>query len=144
MYEPIIPSVVYLSKTHVGFTMDAESLKDLVKSTIIAVNSRLRVFARSKSKIHDKYSLMYEIGVHVEILQHAVFLSLEEKKLSLGKENQQALKRLFVRLEKLIHDLGSRGDSDFITDSATQRVRPQTELLDFVKKHWGTKKPVNK
>ena len=144
MYTPIIASISYGSEVTVGFQLDIESLKDLVENSITSVNRGLVYFARSKDKKKgEKYialkmskgQLTNEIGINMEILEKAVFMSTRDKDIEFDDETKQAIKKLFIKVDKLIHKLGE-SDSDFCTNCATQRARPSKESLGFIKKNW--------
>ncbi|MEI8007992.1 MAG: hypothetical protein WCI00_00660 [bacterium] len=144
MYTPIIASIIYGDKINVGFQLDVESLKDFVENNIISVNRSLVYFARSKDKKKgEKYialkmsknQLTNEIGISMEIIEKAVFLSIQDDDIEFDDKIKQAIKKLFIKIDKLIHKLG-QSDSDFVTHSSTQRARPSKEALQFIKKKW--------
>jgi hypothetical protein len=134
MYTPIIPGIAYGSELNVILTFDVSTLMDLVSSNIIAVNRSISYYTRSKGKMY-KDGLMNEIGVHMEMIQNAVFFSIQEKEIKLDAEMKAAIKKLFTKVEKLIRKLGAC-DSDFITMSTTQRARPSKEVMEFIQKKW--------
>lgn len=146
MYTPTIPSIVFGDKTHVALQFDPQSFKSLVTMSITNTKRSILHFQRSKDKMKkDKVvslkmtpdQLMNQIGLSMEIIQHAVWLSnkQEDIKLSLGTNNRKAVKRLLPRVEKLIFKIG-QSNNDFISLYETQRARPSTECLEFVKKNW--------
>ena len=98
MYTPIIASISYGSEVTVGFQLDIESLKDLVENSITSVNRGLVYFARSKDKKKgEKYialkmskgQLTNEIGINMEILEKAVFMSTRDKDIEFNDEPNQ-------------------------------------------------------
>lgn len=144
MYTPIIVSIVYGGEINVGLQLDRQSLKDLVKNSIVSVNRTLVYFARSKNKKKgEKYialkmskdQLTSEIGISMEILEKAVFLSTQDERIKFDKEARESIKKLFTKVDKLLHKLG-QCDSDFCTDYSTQRARPSNEVMEFINKKW--------
>ncbi|MEI6672213.1 MAG: hypothetical protein WCL02_02375 [bacterium] len=144
MYTPIIASIIFADEINVGFQLDVNSLNDLVKNNIISVNRSLIHFARSKNKEKDgktialkmsKDKLTSEIGVSMEILENAVFLSIQVDKIKFDDKTKQDIKKLFIKVDKLIHKLGEN-NSDFEMRLSTQRARPSEEAMDFIKKKW--------
>ena len=134
MYTPIIPGITYGAKVNFSFTFDVATLNDLAASTVIAVNRSISYYTHCKGRMY-KDGLMTEISVHMEMLQHAVLFTTMGKEIKLEEEVKAAIKKLFLKVEKLIRKLGAC-DSDFITMSMTQRSRPSKELMEFIQKKW--------
>lgn len=144
MYTPIAVAVIYGNGINVGFHFDVESLKDLVKTSIISVNRTLVYFARSKDKKKgekyialrmSKHQLTNEIGISMEIIEKSILLTVKDEDIRFDKETRQSIKKLFTKVDKLLHKLG-QCDSDFCTDYSTQRARPSKEAMEFIQKKW--------
>ena len=144
MNTPIFASIIFGDRVYVGFQFDVQSLEDLVISSINSVNRSLIYFARSKDKKKDgkhikskmsKRELTLEIGINMEILEKAVFLSIQDKDIKFSEEIRQSIKELFTKVSNLLYTLG-QSDSDFCTDDATQRATPSKEMLEFIAKKW--------
>jgi hypothetical protein len=144
MYTPIAAAVIYGNGINVGFHFDVESLKDLVKTSIISVNRTLVYFARSKNKKKgekyialkmSKHQLTNEIGISMEIIEKSILLTVKDEDIRFDKETRQSIKKLFTKVDKLLHKLG-QCDSDFCTDYSTQRARPSKEVMEFIQKKW--------
>jgi|GEM_PF-2701427 len=145
MYTPSIASVSYGEKVGIGLQFDVQSFIDLVALNVVAVNRTLIHFCRSKQRSDktgrvigmkmSKDEFVQKIGVHVEIIQHAIFLSTQKEEVKLNNELKKAIKKLFIKLSTLIFKLGEH-DSDFCTMSMTERATPSSEVIEFLKKKW--------
>lgn len=135
MYTPIIPSVVYVNKASVGLQFDETAFEDLVLFAIMGVRREINGFKR-RQKSRDKYAFINKIGIGMEIVKSAIFLSVMcREDVKLKKETRLAIKKLSLEVNNLTFKLG-QFDSDFSTDSSTQRACVDKEMIDFMKKKW--------
>lgn len=146
MYNPIIPSISYGPNLGIGLEFDVQSFMDMVALNVIAVNRTLIYFSRSKQRSDkngkvialkmSKEELVEKIGVHVEIIQHAIFLSMQEQEdIKINADLKKNIKKLFSKLSTLIFKLGQH-DSDFGSISITKRATPNDDIMTYLEKKW--------
>lgn len=132
MYTPTVLSVYYEKELGIGLKFDIGSFNDLIESSVMLINCAIEKFKNDK-KNSSKDTLMNQIGLSVEIIEHSILLEAQFSEIKIKSETKKAIKKLLPEIDELIENLG-KFDSDFISMSSTRRARPPKEVLDYIQK----------
>jgi len=131
MYEPITPSISYGGKTGIGLGFDIPTFEDLLSFNIKSINREIISYRRNKERNYQRYQLMQNIGIGMEIVKHAIYLNALNKVIAYEKETKAAIKKLALKVNQLILELGQT-DHDFYSDSNTERASVSKEALEYI------------
>ncbi|MEI7558555.1 MAG: hypothetical protein WCJ45_07320 [bacterium] len=144
MYTPVSVSVAYGRKTAIAIEFEHDAFKELIKKSIVATNLSIQRFESDKAKLKNGESiehpmsledLMGEIGIFVEIIKNAVFLSFKFRTIQFDDVTEEKIKEIIIKLHTWILAVGI-SDNDFFSRPSTQRANPTQEMADYVKNNW--------